>query len=52
MHMRQFFIFAFLLFTVAGFSQETVKLTISAKNKQGNKIEGVEVSFLNFNRMV
>jgi iron complex outermembrane receptor protein len=50
--MRQFFVFAFLLFTATGFSQETVKLTISAKNKQGNKIEGVEVSFLNFNRSV
>ena len=49
--MRQFFVIAFLLFTATGFSQETIKLTISAKNKQGVKIEGVEVSFLNFNRL-
>ena len=50
--MRQFFVLAFLLITVSGFSQETINLTISAKNKQGVKIEGVEVNFLNFNRGV
>ena len=49
--MRHFFVFTFLLFTLSGFSQENIKLTITAKNKQGNKIEGVEVSFLNFNRL-
>jgi len=49
--MRHFVAFAFLFFTVAGFSQENIKLTISAKNKQGKKIEGVEVSFLNINRL-
>ena len=50
--MRQFFVLAFLLITVSGFSQETINFTISAKNKQGVKIEGVEVNFLNFNRGV
>jgi iron complex outermembrane receptor protein len=49
--MRHFFVFALLLLTVSGFSQETIKLTISGLNKQGNKIEGVEVSFLNANQM-
>jgi iron complex outermembrane receptor protein len=50
--MRQFFVLALLLITVSVFSQETIKLSISAKNKQGVKIEGVEVSFLNYNRLV
>ena len=49
--MRQFFVLAFLLITVSGFSQETIKISISAKNMQGVKIEGVEVSFLNANPM-
>ena len=49
--MRQIFVLAFLLLTATGFSQETIKLTISAKNKQGVKVEGIEVSFLNFNRL-
>ena len=49
--MRQFFVLAFILFTATGFSQETIKLTISAKNKQGVKVEGIEVSFLNSNRL-
>ena len=50
--MRQFFVFALLLLTFSGFSQETIKLTIAVKNKQGNKIEGVEVSFLNINQLI
>ncbi len=49
--MRQFFVLTLLLLTVSGFSQETIKLTISAKNKQGVKVEGIEVSFFNFNRL-
>lgn len=49
--MRQFFVLAFILFTATGFSQDTIKLTISAKNKQGGKVEGIEVSFLNSNRL-
>ena len=49
--MRQIFVLAFLLLTATGFSQETIKLTISAKNKQGVKVEGIEISFLNFNRL-
>jgi iron complex outermembrane receptor protein len=50
--MRHFFVFTCLLLTLTGFSQENITLTISAKNKQGNKIEGVEVNFLNFNPSV
>ena len=50
--MRHFFVFTCLLLTLSGFSQENFTLTISAKNKQGNKIEGVEVNFLNFNPSV
>ena len=50
--MRQFFVLGLLLLVLPGFSQETIKLTISAKNKQGGKVENVEVSFLNFNSMV
>ena len=50
--MRHFFVFTFLLLTLTGFSQENITLTISAKHKQGNKIEGVEVNFLNFNPSV
>ena len=50
--MRQFFVFALLLLTFSGFSQETINLTIAVKNKQGNKIEGVEVSFLNINQLI
>ena len=50
--MRHFFVFAFLLITLSGFSQETIKLSISAKNKQGIKVEGIEVSLLNSNQLV
>jgi iron complex outermembrane receptor protein len=50
--MRHFFVFTCLLLTLTGFSQENITLTISAKHKQGNKIEGVEVNFLNFNPSV
>ena len=50
--MRHFFVFAFLLITLFGFSQETIKLSISAKNKQGIKVEGIEVSLLNSNQLV
>jgi hypothetical protein len=50
--MRHFFVFTFLLLSLSGFSQDNITLTISAKNKQGNKIEGVEVSFLNVNKLI
>lgn len=50
--MRHFFVFAFLLITLSGFSQETIKLSISAKNKQGIKVEGIEISLLNSNQLV
>ena len=50
--MRHFFVFAFLLIALSGFSQETIKLSISAKNKQGIKVEGIEVSLLNSNQLV
>ena len=50
--MRHFFVFAFLLITLFGFSQDTIKLSISAKNKQRIKVEGIEVSLLNSNQLV